>query len=514
MDSHRQEQFARAFLQYQDRLYGHIVLMLPNRHDAEDVFQQTSLILWKKWDEFDWGGDFLAWACGIAHNEVRNFLRHRGRDRLVLSDKLLDDLADVRSRPALVGPSPRLAGRVHEETRFRGPRNARALLRGPQFHEGHCPAVPHHPQRAVSPPAADPPGADGVRPTAGGRGGRRAMNGESITLPPADGELARLVESMIDGTIAPEERDRLESLLADNPDAQLFYVASLDLHAQVQWLMRDGTTVEGRVAESGPGDRLSDERCSDERKIWRGLFPRLRVGNTSPKRKARANPCLSLCLRFGASALTVGGLGAWLAFQRRAALLRDLCAVGGLRRAGRLERNSPAFGPRAAKNIFGAGCESRRHRPADCRHDQPLGRLRLGRSEFGARGNGHPAGLLLLSRLRPVGDYIQHRNQGIDRRAGHVRRGRPRRRFSAIGSTCSCRSAPGQRTPAPNGGRRSTRGPGSDRPSGPVCPRLGDNPTFCVRFPKTRAHCHTVMSDRGGAYARAETRMGRWSDTL
>ena len=71
------------------------------------------------------------------------------------------------------------------------------------------------------------------------------MNGKSITLPPADGELARLVESMIDGTIAPEERDRLESLLADNPDAQLFYVASLDLHAQVQWLMRDGTTAEG-----------------------------------------------------------------------------------------------------------------------------------------------------------------------------------------------------------------------------------------------------------------------------
>jgi RNA polymerase sigma-70 factor (ECF subfamily) len=98
MDSHRQEQFARAFLQYQDRLYGHIVLMLPNRHDAEDVFQQTSLILWKKWEEFDRGGDFLNWACGIAHNEVRNFLRHRGRDRLVLSDKLLDSLADVRLR--------------------------------------------------------------------------------------------------------------------------------------------------------------------------------------------------------------------------------------------------------------------------------------------------------------------------------------------------------------------------------------------------------------------------------
>ena len=53
MDSVRHDRFARAFLQCQERVYGYIVTMLPNRHDAEDVFQQTSLILWQKWDQFD-----------------------------------------------------------------------------------------------------------------------------------------------------------------------------------------------------------------------------------------------------------------------------------------------------------------------------------------------------------------------------------------------------------------------------------------------------------------------------
>jgi RNA polymerase sigma-70 factor, ECF subfamily len=96
MDSARHERFARTFLQYQGRVYGQIVTLLPNRHDAEDVFQQTSLILWKKWDQFEPDQDFLAWACGVARNEVRNFLRHRGRDRVVLSDKLMNDLADLR----------------------------------------------------------------------------------------------------------------------------------------------------------------------------------------------------------------------------------------------------------------------------------------------------------------------------------------------------------------------------------------------------------------------------------
>jgi RNA polymerase sigma-70 factor (ECF subfamily) len=56
------------------------------------------LNLWKKWEEFERGGDFLCWACGIAHNEVRNFLHRRGRDRVVFSDQLLSSLADVRLR--------------------------------------------------------------------------------------------------------------------------------------------------------------------------------------------------------------------------------------------------------------------------------------------------------------------------------------------------------------------------------------------------------------------------------
>lgn len=96
MDSIRHEQFAKAFVQQQGRIYGCIVTMLPNRHDAEDVFQQTSLILWQKWEQFDQKQDFVAWACGIARNEVRNFLRTRGRERVAFSDKLMNELADVR----------------------------------------------------------------------------------------------------------------------------------------------------------------------------------------------------------------------------------------------------------------------------------------------------------------------------------------------------------------------------------------------------------------------------------
>jgi RNA polymerase sigma-70 factor (ECF subfamily) len=98
MDSSpKHDEFVERFLRSQDRIYAYLVTLLPNRADAEDVFQQTSLVLWKKWQQFDPDRDFVTWACGIAHYEVRNFLRkHKDRPRVYLSDDLLDEMGRAR----------------------------------------------------------------------------------------------------------------------------------------------------------------------------------------------------------------------------------------------------------------------------------------------------------------------------------------------------------------------------------------------------------------------------------
>jgi RNA polymerase sigma-70 factor (ECF subfamily) len=57
-------------------------------NDADDLYQQTALILWKKFGEFDRRRSFFTWACGIARLEVASFLRNRGRQRLYFSDDL------------------------------------------------------------------------------------------------------------------------------------------------------------------------------------------------------------------------------------------------------------------------------------------------------------------------------------------------------------------------------------------------------------------------------------------
>jgi RNA polymerase sigma-70 factor (ECF subfamily) len=98
MDSSGQhDQFVERFVRSQDRIYAYVATLLPNRADAEEVFQQTSLVLWKKWQQFDPSRDFVRWACGMAHHEVRNFLRkHADKGRVYLSEDILAEVAQVR----------------------------------------------------------------------------------------------------------------------------------------------------------------------------------------------------------------------------------------------------------------------------------------------------------------------------------------------------------------------------------------------------------------------------------
>jgi RNA polymerase sigma-70 factor (ECF subfamily) len=81
-------EFAELLRQAQTRLYGYIHSLVRDLNDADDLFQQTTLILWKKFAEFDRGRSFFSWACGVARLEVANFLRSRGRQRLYFSDDL------------------------------------------------------------------------------------------------------------------------------------------------------------------------------------------------------------------------------------------------------------------------------------------------------------------------------------------------------------------------------------------------------------------------------------------
>jgi RNA polymerase sigma-70 factor (ECF subfamily) len=92
----RKADFAEQLREAQSRLFGYIHSLVRDLDDADDLFQQTTLILWNKFGEFDRTRSFLSWACGVARLEVCNFLRSRGRQRLYFSDDLNLLLAEAQ----------------------------------------------------------------------------------------------------------------------------------------------------------------------------------------------------------------------------------------------------------------------------------------------------------------------------------------------------------------------------------------------------------------------------------
>jgi RNA polymerase sigma-70 factor, ECF subfamily len=94
--SDRNEVFVELLMLHRQKLYGFIYTFVPNPADAEDLLQQTSLILWQKFNEFDLDKSFSAWACGIAHFLVLNHLKEKRRSRVVFSDELIARLAKIR----------------------------------------------------------------------------------------------------------------------------------------------------------------------------------------------------------------------------------------------------------------------------------------------------------------------------------------------------------------------------------------------------------------------------------
>jgi RNA polymerase sigma-70 factor (ECF subfamily) len=90
-----QDAFLRYFLPAQPSLRGYLLAVLRDPVSANDVFQEVSSVLWRKFDEFDQSRNFAAWAMGIAKMQVRRQRQREARSRLVFSDETVDLLATV-----------------------------------------------------------------------------------------------------------------------------------------------------------------------------------------------------------------------------------------------------------------------------------------------------------------------------------------------------------------------------------------------------------------------------------
>jgi RNA polymerase sigma-70 factor, ECF subfamily len=88
-----QAEFVRLLTQHSSQLFGFILALTANRADAEDVFQNTSVVLWEKFDAFEPGTSFYAWACRIAYFEAL-YQRRKTKRMKTISDEAWHALAN------------------------------------------------------------------------------------------------------------------------------------------------------------------------------------------------------------------------------------------------------------------------------------------------------------------------------------------------------------------------------------------------------------------------------------
>jgi RNA polymerase sigma-70 factor (ECF subfamily) len=87
------EAFVRLMAEHQGRLYAYILSLVGDPDRANDVLQETNVVLWRDSREFQPGSNFKAWAFRVAHFQVMAFRQRQIRDRLVFEDDLVEALA-------------------------------------------------------------------------------------------------------------------------------------------------------------------------------------------------------------------------------------------------------------------------------------------------------------------------------------------------------------------------------------------------------------------------------------
>lgn len=87
------EQFVTLFTRNEPALRAFIRSLLPSWEDSIEVMQNTSLVLWRKFNTFDPNTEFLKWAFVVARFEVLKYRRTIARDRHVFDEDLVNRLA-------------------------------------------------------------------------------------------------------------------------------------------------------------------------------------------------------------------------------------------------------------------------------------------------------------------------------------------------------------------------------------------------------------------------------------
>lgn len=96
-DPSDQAEFLCLLSRFYNDIYAAALVIVGNRSDADDVIQETSLVLWQKYGESKPILNFRKWARTVAFHVAKNHLRKQQRRTARLSDYVLSRIEQVQT---------------------------------------------------------------------------------------------------------------------------------------------------------------------------------------------------------------------------------------------------------------------------------------------------------------------------------------------------------------------------------------------------------------------------------
>lgn len=83
--------------------------LVPIHADADDILQQTKMVMWKSFSQFELGTNFIAWARKIAFHQILGYRRQSKRVHIPLSEEMLEQVGHEVARLSDQGQARREA---------------------------------------------------------------------------------------------------------------------------------------------------------------------------------------------------------------------------------------------------------------------------------------------------------------------------------------------------------------------------------------------------------------------
>ncbi len=98
MENNQNTAFVELYTTNYIRIRAFILSLVPNITEADDIMQETSRVMWQKFDQYQPGTNFASWAVTIAKYEVLKY-RRTYNSKVPLGSDVIEIMADETKGP-------------------------------------------------------------------------------------------------------------------------------------------------------------------------------------------------------------------------------------------------------------------------------------------------------------------------------------------------------------------------------------------------------------------------------